>query len=185
MRRILRLMLTAAGPYAPQFRTTLRISVAAALVQAAAYATFVPLLAELSREQIRAGWAWWWVGVLAALVAVEGALRVRESAFLYDHWHLVTQATRLGLGKSLRSMPQQELARRAAGDLTSVVGNNATTAASALSSLSTLFVQLVAVPTVLGVVIVALDWRLGLVLVAATLAALPFVRQVQRRSNTG
>ncbi|GAA2801215.1 yersiniabactin ABC transporter ATP-binding/permease protein YbtQ [Kitasatospora paracochleata] len=185
MRRILRLMLTAAGPYAAQFRTTLRVSLAATLVQAAAYASFVPLLAELTRDPVRAGRAWLWVGVLAVLVAVEAALRVREMAFTYDYWHLVTHSTRLRLGASLRSMPQQELARRAAGDLTAVVGANATTASGAISSLSTLFVQLVTVPAVLGVVVLALDWRLGLVLVAATLAALPLVRQVQRRSNAG
>ncbi len=185
MRRILHLMLTAAGPYAAQFRTTLRISFAATVVQVAAYATFIPLLAELTRAPVHAGLAWLWTGVLAVLVLAEAALRVRETAFTYDHWHLVTQATRLRLGAKLRSMPQQELARRAAGDLTSVVGSNATAAATAISSLSTLFVQLVTVPAVLGVVVVLLDWRLGLVLVAATAAALPLVRQVQRRSNAG
>ncbi|MFJ7243050.1 ABC transporter ATP-binding protein [Kitasatospora sp. NPDC098652] len=185
MRRILRLMLTAAGPYAPQFRRTLRISLAASLVQAAAYATLVPLLAELTRDPVRTDRAWLWVGLLAGLVTVEAVLRIRETAFTYDHWHLVTQATRLRLGATLRAMPQQELARRAAGDLGSVVGGNATAAAGAISSLSTLFIQLVAVPAVLGVVVLVLDWRLGLVLVAATLAALPLVRQVQRRANSG
>jgi ATP-binding cassette subfamily B protein IrtB len=185
MRRILGLMLTAAGPYAPQLRRTLLISAVASLVQAAAYVTFIPLLAELTRDPVRTGRAWFWVGVLAVLVAVEGALRVREMAFTYDYWHLVTGSTRLRLGGKLRSMPQQELARRAAGDLTSVVGDNTATAAGAISSLSTLFIQIVAVPAVLGVVILAVDWRLGLVLAAATAAALPLVRQVQRRSNAG
>ncbi|MFF3071761.1 ABC transporter ATP-binding protein [Kitasatospora sp. NPDC057904] len=185
MRRILRLMFTAAGPYAPQFRATLRVSLTASAVQAAAYASFVPLLAELSRDPVRTGHAWLWVGVLAALVVTEGALRVRESGFTYGYWHLVTQATRLRLGERLRAMPQQELARRAAGDLTSVVGANATAAATAVSALSTLFVQLVTVPVVLGAVVLAVDWRLGLVLAVSAGAALPFVRRVQRSSNTG
>ncbi|MFF7230843.1 ATP-binding cassette domain-containing protein [Streptomyces sioyaensis] len=185
MKRILRLMLTAAGPYARQFRATLRISLAATVLQSAAYACFVPLLAELCRDPVRTGRAGLWLAVLALLVAGEGALRVREMTFTYDNWHLVTRSTRLRLGAALRAMPQQELARRAAGDLTQVVGNNATTAATAVSSLAALFVQLVTVPAVLGVVVLALDWRLGLVLVAGTLAALPLVRQVQRRSGTG
>jgi ATP-binding cassette subfamily B protein IrtB len=185
MKRILRLMLTAAGPYAPQFRATLRTSLAATVLQAAAYACFVPLLAELCREPVRTGSALAWVGLLALLVAAEGALRVREMAFTYDYWHLVTGSTRLRLGAALRAMPQQELSRRAAGDLTQVVGGNATTAATAVSSLAALFVQLVTVPVVLGVVVVALDWRLGLVLVAGALAALPLVRRVQRRSGSG
>ncbi|MFC9331205.1 ABC transporter ATP-binding protein [Kitasatospora sp. NPDC057015] len=185
MRRILRLMLTAAGPYAPQFRATLRISAVASLVQVTAYATFIPLLAELARDPVRTGRAWTWIAVLAVLVALESVLRVRETAFTYDHWHLVTRSTRLRLGHALRSMPQQELARRAAGDLTSVVGANAATAAAAISSLSTLFVRLVTVPVVLGLIVLVVNWRLGLVLVAVTAAALPFVRQVQQRSNTG
>ncbi|WP_246214063.1 ABC transporter ATP-binding protein [Kitasatospora viridis] len=178
-------MLTAAGPYAPQFRRTLRLSAAASLAQAAAYAVFVPLLAELTRRQIRAERAWLWVALLAALTGVEALLRVRETAFTYDYWHLVTRATRLRLGAQLRAMPQQELSRRAAGDLTSVVGGNTTTAAGAISSLGTLFVQLVTVPLVLGAVVLAVDWRLGLVLAAAVPAALPLVRRVQRRANSG
>nr|WP_202487760.1 ABC transporter ATP-binding protein [Streptomyces sp. SID8354] len=178
-------MLTAAGPYARQFRATLRISLAATVLQAAAYACFVPLLAELSHDPVRTGRVWLWIAALALLIAGEGALRVREMTFTYDHWHLVTRSTRLRLGAALRAMPQQELARRDTGDLTQVVGNNATTAATAVSSLAALFVQLVTVPAVLGVVVLALDWRLGLVLLVGTLAALPLVRQVQRRSGTG
>ncbi|MBX9359656.1 ABC transporter ATP-binding protein [Streptomyces sp. WAC04114] len=185
MTRILRLMLTAAGPYARQFRATLRTSLLATMLQAAAYACFVPLLAELCRDPVRTGRAWTWIGALAVLVAAEGALRVREMAFTYDYWHLVTGSTRLRLGAALRAMPQQELNGRAAGDLTQVVGGNATTAATAVSSLAALFVQLVTVPLVLGAVVIALDWRLGLVLVAGTLAAIPLVGHVQRRSGSG
>lgn len=185
MKRILRLMLTAAGPYAPQFRATLRVSLAATVLQAAAYACFVPLLAELCRDQVRLDRAWGWVALLAVLVTGEGTLRVREMAFTYDYWHLVTGSTRLRLGAALRGMPQQDLNRRAAGELTQTVGGNATTAATAVSSLAALFVQLVTVPAVLGVVVLALDWRLGLVLVAGTLAALPLVRRIQRRSGSG
>ncbi|GAA4004662.1 yersiniabactin ABC transporter ATP-binding/permease protein YbtQ [Allokutzneria multivorans] len=183
MKRIRRLMMLAAGPYAPQFRSTLRISVIASLVQAAAYATFIPLLAALSAGRI--GEAWAWVGALAVLVITEGALRVRESAFTYDYWHLVTGATRTRLGERLRSMPQQELNRRAAGDLTTVVGSNVTSAATGISSFSTLFVQLVTVPALLGVVVLVVDWRLGLVLVAATIASIPLVRKLRALSNAG
>ncbi|MFJ9841567.1 ABC transporter ATP-binding protein [Kitasatospora sp. NPDC101155] len=185
MTRILRLMLTAAGPYAPQFRATLRVSLAATAVQTAAYAVFVPLLTALAGDPVDTGRAWLWVAVLAALVAAEAALRIREMGFTYDYWHLVTEDARLRLGAKLRSMPQQELNRRAAGDLTTVVGHNVTSAATAISSLAALFVRLITVPLLLGVLVLALDWRLGAVLVLATLAAIPLVRTVQRRSNAG
>ncbi|MEU4393963.1 ABC transporter ATP-binding protein [Kribbella sp. NPDC023855] len=185
MRRVLNLMLTAAGPYAPEYRRTLRYSMAATATQAAAYAVFIPLLAALAVEPVATGRAWSWVAVLAMLVVLEGFLRIGEMAFQFDTWPLVTRATRLGLGERLRSMPQQELGRRAAGDLATVVGHNATTAATAISLLSTLFIQIVTVPAVIGLVILVVDWRLGAVLAVAVVAAIPLIGQIQRLSNKG
>jgi ATP-binding cassette, subfamily B, bacterial IrtB/YbtQ len=66
-----------------------------------------------------------------------------------------------------------------------VVGNNVTTVATAISNLSTLFVQIVSVPAVIGVVVLAVDWRLGVVLAVAIIAAIPLVRRIQRLSNAG
>ncbi|MFC0623420.1 ABC transporter ATP-binding protein [Kribbella deserti] len=185
MRRILRLMFIAAGPYAAEFRRTLRYSAAATATQAAAYVVFIPLLAELARDPIDTGRAWLWVAILAALVALEGFLRVGEMAFSFDTWPYVTKDTRLRLGAKLRSMPQQELGRRAAGDLATVVGNNATSAATAIALLATLFIQIVAVPVVIGVVILLVDWRLGVVLAVAVVIAVPLIRRIQRLSNLG
>ncbi|GLY51394.1 ABC transporter ATP-binding protein [Lentzea sp. NBRC 102530] len=185
MKRIRRLMFLAAGPYAPQFRSTLRISVIASVVQALAYAAFIPLLAALAADPADTGTAWLWVGVLVVLVVVEALLRLKESAFTFDYWHLVTGDTRTRLGERLRSMPQQELGRRAAGDLTTVVGGNVTSAATGISAFSTLFVQLVTVPALLGVVVLAVDWRLGLVLVAAVVISVPLMRRLRNLSNQG
>jgi ATP-binding cassette subfamily B protein len=178
-------MLQAAGPYERQFRKMSRYSAAATVAQAASYVLFVPLLAELAREPVRPARAWLWVLGLAVLVCVEAVLRVREMAFTYDYGHLITEDTRLRLGVQLRTMPQQDLARRAAGDLTTVAGANVASAAMAVSTLSALFLRIVLVPLLLGVVVLVLDWRLGLVLVAATLAAVPLARLVQRRANAG
>ncbi|MBB5158997.1 ABC transporter ATP-binding protein [Saccharopolyspora phatthalungensis] len=185
MKRILGLMMRAAGPYAPQFRTTLRISMLASLVQALAYATFIPLLAALAAQPVDTATAWFWLGVLAVLVAVEGVLRLRESSFTFDYWHLVTGEMRTRLGDRLRSMPQQELARRDAGDLTTVVGSNVTSAATGISSFSTLFVRLVTVPAVIGLVVLVVDWRLAMVLVVAVVVSVPLLRRLRFLSNTG
>lgn len=183
--KALRLMTAIAGPFAPALRTALRWSLAGSVVQAASFASFVPLLAALCAQPVRTGQAWTWVGVLAVLVAVQAWLRVREQDFTYSSWHLVTEDIRLRLGAALRAMPQQELSRRAAGDLTTVVGANVTMAATAISSLAGLFLGLVTVPAVLGVLIVVVDWRLGVVLAVATLVAVPLLRSGRRRSNTG
>ncbi|MFD3702123.1 ABC transporter ATP-binding protein [Nocardia sp. NPDC058658] len=183
--RILRLMVKAAGPFGPQFRATLRVSAIATLVQAAAYVTFIPLLIELCAEPARTDRAWLWVGVLAALVIAEAALRIREMGFTYDYWHLVTEDVRLRLGESLRGMPPQELSKRAAGDLTTVVGSNVTSATAAISSLSALFIKLVTVPAVLGIIVLVVDWRLGAVVLIAIGVAAPLVGVVRSRSGTG
>ncbi|GAA0584153.1 ABC transporter ATP-binding protein [Kribbella sandramycini] len=185
MRRILRLMFVAAGPYTAEFRKTMRYSVAATLVQAAAYATFIPLLAATAADPVDTGRAWMWVGALAVLVVVEGLLRAREQAFNYDTWPYVTQAIRRSLGERLRAMPQQELGRRAAGDLTTLVGSNVISASTSISLLSTLFVQIVTVPAVVGLVVLLVDWRLGAVLAVAVVLAIPMFRWIQRMSNLG
>lgn len=185
MTRVLRVMLAAAGSRAPQLRSTLRYSVVASVTQAAAYAAFLPLLVELTREPARAVAVWTWVAVIAGLVVAEGVLRVAESRFTYDHWHEVTEETRLRLGEKLREIPQQELGRRAAGDLATVVGANAANAASGASSLATLFVQFVTVPVVLLVVVLVVDPWVGLVVLVGCLATLPLLRTVQRTSLRG
>jgi ATP-binding cassette subfamily B protein len=185
MNRILRLMLLAAGSYRREFRASLIASLLASTAQAAAYATLIPLLYELTRPEVDEAAAWGWFAVFLACYAVECALRVRELGFQYGKWAQVLSDVRLRLGESLRTMPQQELERRAAGDLTTVVGGNAANATMGASQIALLFAQIVTVPLVLGIVIVAVDWRLGAVLAVSAPFAILFVRRIQARSGAG
>ncbi|WP_141310858.1 ABC transporter ATP-binding protein, partial [Streptomyces spinoverrucosus] len=185
MKRILRLMMLSAGSYRRQYARCLLSSLFASLAQAAAYTTLVPLLYELSRPEVDEAAAWGWVAVFTACWAIETALRLYELRFQYGHWADVLADVRLRLGERLRTMPQQELERRATGDLTTVVGGNAANATMGISTIGLLFLQLVTVPAVLGVVILALDWRLGLVLAVSTPFAVFFVRRMQRLSGSG
>ncbi|RSM80005.1 ABC transporter ATP-binding protein [Kibdelosporangium aridum] len=185
MRRILRLMLLSAGSYRREYRNSLVSSLLASILQAAAYATLIPLLYELTQPDVDTAAAWSWFGVFAACYLVELAFRLYELRFQYGQWADVLADVRLKLGDRLRTMPQQELERRAAGDLTTVVGGNAANATMGASSIGLLFAQLVSVPLVLGVVIIAVDWRLGLVLAVSTPFAVFFVRRIQKASGAG
>lgn len=185
MRRILHLIMLSAGSYRREYRRTLTALTLASIVQAAAYATLIPLLYELTRPEIDTTAAWAWFAVFAACYLVELGLRLYELRFQYGTWAHVLADVRLRLGEKLRTMPQAELERRASGDLTTVVGGNAGNATMGVSTVGTLFLQMVTVPAVLGVIILIVDWRLGTVLALSTVFAVPFVRRIQRVSGAG
>ncbi|GAA1015731.1 ABC transporter permease [Acrocarpospora pleiomorpha] len=185
MRRILRLMLLSAGGYRREYLRCLQSSAAASIAQAAAYATLIPLLYELTQPTVDAGAAWRWFGVFVACYLVETAFRLYELRFQYTQWANVLADVRLRLGEKLRTIPQRDLEQRAAGDLTTVVGGNTANATMGASTIGLLFAQLIAVPIVLGVIILVVDWRLGLVLALAVPFAVFFVRRIQQASGSG
>ena len=177
-------MMRIAGDSAPAFRRTLCFSCAAAVVQALSWGIMLPLFYLLLQEgPLPLHQTLSWLGLLLITLCAEALLRVVEMRFSYDYWPRVTEALRLRLASRLRLMPLEQLAQRKTGDLAMVLGNNVTMAATAVSSLATLAVQLVAVPCVLLLLILALDWRLGIFLLVACLAVIPLLREVQRRAN--
>ncbi|AHH19724.1 putative ABC transporter, permease/ATP-binding protein [Nocardia nova SH22a] len=185
MRRILRLMLLAAGDYREEFRRTLWYALLGSILQAAAYATLIPILYELSRPEIDTTAVWIWFGVLAACWIVQAAFHYGQLRFEFGRWADVLAGTRLRLGDTLRTMPLADLERRAAGDLTTVMGGNAANATMGSSGMALLFIQMVTVPVIIGVVILAVDWRLGLVLAVSLPFAVMFVRRIQQISGAG
>ncbi|WP_246001987.1 hypothetical protein [Allorhizocola rhizosphaerae] len=122
MKRILHLVMLSAGRYRREYRRTLIALGLASIAQAAAYATLIPLLYELTRPQVDAATAWRWLAVFVACYLVELALRLYELRFQYGSWAGVLADVRLRLGESLRTMPQAELARRASDDFLSGTG---------------------------------------------------------------
>lgn len=185
MRRILRLMMLAAGSYRAEFRRSLWFSLFSSIVQALAFAALVPLLYELSQPEVDTTAAWTWFCVFVALSVIEGVFSYGELRFEYGRWADVLSDTRLKLGEKLRTMPQGELDRRAAGDLTTLIGGNVANATMSSSSLALMFTRMVTVPVVLGLVVLLVDWRLGVVLVASVPFAVLFVRRIQRVSGVG
>ncbi|MBF6427704.1 ABC transporter ATP-binding protein [Nocardia cyriacigeorgica] len=185
MSRILRLMLLAAGDYRDEFRRTLGFALLASILQAAAYATLIPILYQLSRPEVDTAAAWRWFAVLVACWLLQAACHYGQLRFEFGRWADVLAATRLRLGERLRTMPQADLERRAAGDLTTVMGSNVANATMGSSGMALLFIQMVTVPVIIGAIIVAVDWRLGLVLAVSLPFAVLFVRRIQQITGAG
>lgn len=182
--RIYHMMMTVAGDYAAPFRRTLRCAFLAALLQAMGWTITQPLFSQLlpSGPSI-AGEAGHWLLLLIALLVLEGLVRWREMAFAYDYWHRVTEALRMRLAQRLRAMPLEQLARRKSGDLATILGNNVAFAATALSSLATLAIQLIVVPVILLLLIFMLDWRLGALLLLGCLLVAPLISRVRLNAS--
>lgn len=185
MRRILRLMLLAAGDYRDEFRRTLWCAFLGSILQAAAYATLIPILYELSQPEVNTTVVWTWFGVLVTCWVFQAAFHYGQLRFEFGRWADVLAATRLRLGDTLRTMPQADLERRAAGDLTTVMGSNVANATMSSSGMALLFIQMVTVPAVIGVIIIGIDWRLGLVLAVSLPFAVLFVRRIQQITGAG
>lgn len=157
----------------------------ASLAQAAAYGLLIGLIYELTRPDVDASRAWAWFAAFVVCYGIEAAGRLRELEFQYTDWARVMSDLRLELGDRLRGMPLRELEKRAAGDLSAVVGGTVASASMSVSQVAFQFLQAAVVPVVLVVIVLAVDWRIGLVLLVTLPAAVPFVRAVQRRSNAG
>lgn len=177
-------MIAVAGEYAAPFQRTLIYAVVAALMQAAGWMVTLPLFSlVLEAGPLPVNDIVKWLIVLLLLMVAEGLVRWHEIAFVYDYWHRVTEAMRMRLAQRLRIIPLEQLARRKSGDLAAILGNNVTFAATAISSLATLAVQLLVVPGVLLLMIFFLDWRLGALLLAGGLFALPLMLRVRLAAN--
>ncbi|OCC14033.1 ABC transporter ATP-binding protein [Streptomyces sp. PTY087I2] len=185
MKRLVRLMMLAAGSRGRQFFAALRASVVGSVAQAAAYGVLIGLINELAQPEVDRTAAWSWFAAFGALYAVEAVCRLSELRFHYEEWARVMSDLRLGLGEKLRAMPLRDLEQRAAGDLGALVGGNVATASMGASQVAFLFVQAAVVPVVLVGVLLVVDWRIGLVLLVTLPAAVPFVRRIQRRSGEG
>lgn len=185
MKRLYRLMMLAAGSRGRQFLLALRASVVGSVAQAAAYGVLIGLIHELAQSEVDQAAAWTWFSAFVALYAVEALCRLSELRYQYEDWARVMSDLRLGLGERLRAMPLRELEKRTAGDLSALVGGNVAYASMGASQVAFLFVQAAVVPLVLVVVVLAVDWRVGAVLLLTLPAAVPFVRAIQRRSGAG
>lgn len=171
MRRLLALMDRAVGSRAPLWRSTLRATVAGAVLQAIAFLLLFPVVAAIVDGDVARGR--WLLAILALVLVVESVVRLRELEFGYGHLPAVLEELRLRLGSQLRRMPAQALARRQAGDLSTVLGEGVANATMAVSEIATLYVRLVVIPAALLVGLAVVDWRLPVAALVAGLVGVP------------
>ncbi|EIQ2983853.1 ABC transporter ATP-binding protein, partial [Salmonella enterica] len=75
-------------------------------------------------------------------------------------------------------MPLLKLRQWEAGDLAEVIGGGVNVAARSLSSLGTLFIQMVTLPLMLIATMLIIDWRSGLVFLIALAILLPLLKYI-------
>ena len=176
MRRIIQMMGTAAGPFRPQWDRTVRITVLAALANGLALVLLLPLVVALLNGDHQAGL--WLLVSLGVQLVLESVLRIGELGFSYHLFPDLMGDMRLRLGEQLRRIPAEELARRRAGGLSTVLNQDVTMSLLAVSEVASQFLRLVVIPIAFVVALAVIDWRLLLgTLLGAAVAGFFLARQ--------
>ncbi|EHA8878907.1 ABC transporter ATP-binding protein [Salmonella enterica subsp. enterica serovar Infantis] len=151
----------------------------AVFLQTVSWVVLVPFFLTLDQPEMDG--IWFWSGLYVFLVFAEVILSLQAMKFTWNNWHKVIGETRLRLGEKLYRMPLLKLRIWEAGDLAEVIGGGVSVAARSLSSLGTLFVQMVMLPLMLIVTMLIIDWRSGLVFLIALGVMFPLLQYVTRQ----
>lgn len=176
MRRIIAMMGRAAGPYRPQWNRAVLITVFGALANGLTLVLLLPMVVALLSGDTATGW--WLIGAIAALMIVEGFLRVGELGFSYHLYPTLMEDIRLRLGEHLRRIPAEELALRRSGGLSTTLNQDVTNSLLSVSEVASLFLRLIVIPLGFVIALVVIDPRLLLgALVGAVVVAFTLARQ--------
>lgn len=167
-RQLLHRLLRSTGGEAQALRASLGGLAAAAAVQGLALACVFPMLAALlgttHREPDGAA-ASRWLLAFVALALIASALRWRAQGFdFHGHMARATHALRTRLGEQLRRMPLETLQDKRAGELNAALLGNVDENFNYTLTVANLIAQVVIMPPVLALALMAVDWRLGLAL---------------------
>lgn len=174
--RIYNLMLKIAGSHSIAFQRTIILTLIAVILQTASWVVMVPFLITLNQPEM--GGVWFWSGLYFCLVVAEVIFSLKAMTFTWNNWHKVIGEIRLRLGEALYRMPLLKLRQWEAGDLAEVIGGSVNVAARSLSSLGTLFIQMVTLPLLLIATMLIIDWRSGLVFLIALAVLLPLLNYI-------
>jgi len=184
LRDTYRRMLMAAGSEAPAVRRMLAQFALGAVAQGLAFAGFFPLLHALLADPVDWTGAWIWLGVMALATAVDLALSWQGHGF--DHGGAIADVThdlRRRLGRHLRQMPMEALARWRTGDLGAVLGGNIDEAVAPMGTLANVIIRLLVVPPVVIAVTLVIDARMALAMALIVPMAIPLYRWQRRASG--
>lgn len=165
-----------AGSHAPALRTSLRRFLIAAVLQGLALACLFPLFTAILNADQHAV-ALRWLVVMTVLMAGATLARWRAQSFEYDgQLASATHELRTRLGEQLRRVPLEYLQDRRAGEINStLLGNVDENLYYSLTIINIILLALVT-PLVTALATLAIDWRLGLVLLLVFPAIIPLYR---------
>ncbi|MFI0462677.1 ABC transporter ATP-binding protein [Saccharopolyspora sp. 5N102] len=171
---MIRMLLRVLGhEYAPPMRRTLALMTITAVVEGLSYALLVPVLRALFGNA--PGDAWPWLIAFGAAVAVYAVLRYSSDLSGFRVGAGLLRGMYHRLGDHLARLPIGWYSARRVGEVSALAGNGVLQAMSVIAHLLAPFISACATPLTIVVVMLALDWRLGL----AALVAAPVVAAIQ------
>lgn len=170
-----RQLMESVAPDQARFGAAIAGLAAAAMAQGLALALIVPVF-RAAFSQDWPGMLRWLIGC-TALMVVATVLRWSAQGFDFNgRMAAATHRLRLRLGEQMRRMPLEALHSRRTGEMNSMVLNNVDeNLLTTLTILNLIFIA-VLTPLACGIALLAVDWRVGLVLLVVFPAILPLYR---------
>ncbi|MBH5338742.1 ABC transporter ATP-binding protein [Streptomyces pactum] len=171
---MIRVLLSVLGHrYSRPLRRTLALMTAAAVVEGLSYALLVPVLRELLGDTPEDAWPW--LGAFGAAVAAFAVLRYLGDLSGFRVGTALLRGVYHRLGDHLARLPIGWFGPARVGEVSALAGQGVLQAMSVIAHLLAPFVSAAVTPLTIVAVILACDWRLGLV----ALAAVPLVAVIQ------
>ncbi|MFI0396920.1 ABC transporter ATP-binding protein [Paracoccus jiaweipingae] len=170
-----RQLLDSVDPDQTRFGAAIAGLAGAAVLQGLSLAAIVPLFTHAFAADWP-GTGRWLIGTTLLMLAATG-LRWWAQGYDFDgRMAAATHRLRLRLGTQLRRIPLEVLGSRRSGEMTSMVLNNVDeNLLSTLTILNLIFIA-VLTPLATGLALLAVDWRVGLILLVLFPAIVPLYR---------
>ena len=176
MRETYRQLLRSAGGQARQLRISLLLLLAAAALQGLALACLIPLFAAMLATPDPSV-ALTWLLAMTGLMLLGTVARWRAQGFDFDgHMAIATHELRTRLGEQLRRMPLERLQDKRTGEVNATLLGNVDENLNYLLTVVNLILAAVVTPLIAALATLAVDWRMGLILLLVFPAILPLYR---------
>jgi ATP-binding cassette, subfamily B, bacterial IrtB/YbtQ len=159
--------------YARPVRRTVALMATTAVAEGLSYALVVPVLRALFGSD--PGGAWPWLAAFGVAVAAYAALRYRSDYSGFATASLLLRGTYRRLGDHLARLPVGWFSAARVGELSVLASSGVLQVLSVIAHLLVPFVSACVTPLTIVVVMLAVNWQLGL----AALAAAPVVAAIQ------
>lgn len=171
-----RRLMRSAGPQAGRLRASLARLLAAAMLQGMALACIAPLFVAVAHG---APWRTLasWLTAFSLLALGATVVRWRAQGFDYQgHMAAASHDLRIRLGQQLRRMPLEALQAHRTGDIAAKLLGGVDEQMNYVLTVVNLILGAVVTPAVTALALLALDWRIGVVLLLVFPAILPLYR---------